>query len=123
MKKNGSNNKVMGYGNTSFALSELSEELASGFDAWIEGMEEDFTALLVLLIDDDYKVSISKGKDGEDYCCSFTGKDGQKHNADVCLMSWADEPLEAFYFNFFKLYVVYEGRQLPLVGEKKKGRR
>lgn len=77
--------------------------------------DQDTDDLLLALLNDGYKVSVSPLRDGDGYCCSVTGRGEQNVNKGYTMTTFAGTPRRGILASWYKVYVLCAGEawQLP----------
>lgn len=96
------------YGDLRFASRRLSSEEAKGFVQWRESGTPDYEDALFKVLLAMYKVALRVDLNTSAYVCAFTQQDDRHPHYNVYLTSRSDDPIEAFFLNCYKIWVIYE---------------
>lgn len=100
-------------GNASYADVSLQQADKDAFSNWMAGVQDDFPAVFLSLIDDSYRVTSKFDYNNSCYACTLTQQDDKHVNANLIIISRSDDPIEAFWLNVYKVYVLFDGERLP----------
>jgi len=114
--KNG-NSKSSWNGEVEFAYVSLNDSHDRAYEEWLKGEAGNTEDILEVLVGDGYSVSLSKDLISDGFKCSFTTKLPKHVNSGICITSWSDSPLDALYLNYWKTYILFEGKRAPVKTE------
>lgn len=104
-------------GSIEFAYVSLTEAHDRAYETWVKNDAGTTDDLINILTNDGYIVSVSQDLVSDGFKCSFTTKRPKHINNGICITSWSDSPLDALYLNFWKTYVLFEGKRAPVKAE------
>jgi len=103
--------------NLVFASRRLSREEGEAFIEWYKSGAPPFEDALCKVISDLYKVQFRVDMDNSAYVVAFTMQDDRHKHYNVYLTSRSDDPIEAFFINCFKIWVLYPDK--PIVTDER----
>lgn len=117
-KQNTNGNSKGSYdGSIEFAYVSLTDAHDREYETWIKNEAGNTDDIITILANDGYNVSVSQDLVSDSYKCSFTTKLPKHVNSGICITSWSDNPLDALFLNFWKTYVLFEGKRAPVKAE------
>lgn len=119
--KNGKSGRS-NFGDIVFAKFEMTDEIEEAYETWLAKQSPDPMEALTHLLGCEYKVSLNHNEEEEFYSCSLTGSAEAKHNAGVCMMTYAESAEDAILLAIFKAEVFYEGGDWPTSAQRRKRR-
>lgn len=112
-KKNGkAYSQNWGGSDVEFASRRLSREEAEAFIEWYKSSSPDFEDALCKIIAATYKVAFKMDMNNSAQVVAFTMQDERHPHYNVYLTSRSDDPIEAFFMNCYKVWVIYENRPI-----------
>jgi hypothetical protein len=100
-----------------FAYVSLTDAHDRDYEQWIKNEAGNTEDILEVLVGDGYSVSLSKDLVSDGFKCSFTTKLPKHINSGICITSWSDSVLDALYLNYWKTYILFEGKRAPVKTE------
>lgn len=100
-------------GNIEFAYVSLTDSHDRAYEEWVKSEAGNTEDLLEVLVADGYSVSLAKDLVSDGFKCSFTTKLPKHINSGICITSWSDSVMDALYLNYWKTYVLFEGKRAP----------
>lgn len=113
-QKNGRNKAQKSWGDNSvvFASRRLSREEAEAFVEWYKSGSPDFEDALCKIIGEGYKVAFKLDFNNSAQVVAFTQQDERHPHHNVYLTSRSDDPIEAFFINCYKVWMIYPDKAI-----------
>jgi len=117
MAKNTGNNGQFRF-TTQFAAVRLDPEGKDAFQTWLKEVGDDYGNFVVICQGDGWKIGSRWDNANDCFIHSFTMTDEKDRNANICVTSRSDNYFEAFFLNYYKVYVLYDKKRLPTEAPK-----
>lgn len=117
MAKKTANNGAFRF-TTEFAAVRLDIAEKASFQTWLKENGDDYGNYIAMCQGDGWKISSRWDGENDCYIHSFTMTDENDRNANICVTSRSDNYFEAFFLNWYKVYVMYDKRRLPTEAAK-----
>lgn len=95
-----------------FASRRLSREEGEEFLEWYKSSAPPFEDALCKIIGEGYKVGFRIDFNNSAQVVAFTQQDDRHIHHNVYLTSRSDDPIEAFFMNCFKVWLIYPEKQI-----------
>lgn len=95
-----------------FASRRLSRQEGEDFVEWYKSSAPPFEDALCKINNDLYKIGFKVDLNNSANVISFTQQDERHPHYNVYLTSRSDDPIEAFFMNCFKVWVIYADKPI-----------
>lgn len=113
MAKSSTNRKSYNFGDIKFAAIRIGETEKDTFSEWFKdannAQPEQLGELLVL----GWKCSVSWDNSNDCFIASYTQRDENDRNYNVCVTSRSDDLTEALFLGVFKIAVMFADKKIP----------
>lgn len=106
------------FGSTKFAAISLSDEEKRQFKGWWTENENDMNEYINIALREQWKSSSSYDDTNDCFIVSFTMRDPDDKNYDICVTSRSDNLWEAYGLSVWKIYVLFKEQKLPTEARK-----
>lgn len=103
---------------TMFCTISLDTEQKKQAREWLTKNQSDLDTFFNDLIRDDWKTSISFDSYNDCFIAASTQRNEDSKNHNVCVTSRSDNLYEAIMLNYYKIYILFDGKKLPVEKEK-----
>jgi len=103
-----------------FAAITLAADEIAVFDKWLEKNKADYELCYDRMLRDGWKGSVRWVDEQESMIFSATQVDEGDKNHKITVSSWSDDPFEAFWFTWYKIYIMYPDQKLPTEAQGKR---
>lgn len=114
-KGNGTSNSNF---KTKFATISLDAETKELCKAWLEAHSKDLDTFFTDMVRDGWKTSLRWDETNDCFISASTNVDEDSRNYDVCVTSRSDNMYEAILISYYKIYVMFDRKKLPVEPEK-----
>lgn len=108
-KKKNNNN----FGSTKFCAISLDTAQKDAMRKWLGLNGKDIDDLATNMVRDGWKSSFTWDADNDCFIASSTMRDEDNDNYDICVTSRSDIMWDALLLNYYKIYVLYNNKELP----------
>lgn len=103
---------------TKFAVISLDSEGKELAKQWLAANHKDLDTFFVDLVRDGWKTSLRWDSENDCFIASATCVDDDNRNYDVCVTSRSDNMYEAVLINYYKIYILFDNKKLPVESAK-----
>lgn len=103
----------MAFKDWKFATVSISRQDLPKVEELAEVYENDLNQALDVLADDDVKLSMNYVEKRNSWCVTLTPKEDNKHNKEISMTSWSNNPIEALWIGLYKHIVICNRKEYP----------
>jgi hypothetical protein len=99
---------------TKFAVIALDSEGKQLAKQWLASNSKDLDTFFVDLVRDGWKTSLRWDNENDCFIASCTNVDDDSKNHNTCVTSRSDNMYESILINYYKIYIMFDGKKLPV---------